>query len=159
MSPIEVENHLRIPVFLFTLLLFFQMITGLLLFNMHLGWSQESILEFYRLNVGDGIHMSFATFLQTASPHLTSMALISFLIIHFLAFVPNVSFFFRWWGSLGLAFFTFLDIFSGLFIVYLSPSLYWLKIVGFVGFQFFFFVCTVMMFRSFLPSLNFQSTN
>lgn len=156
MSPVEVENHLRIPVFLFTLLLFFQMITGLLLFDHHLGWSMESILKFYHLNTDVSLGMSFATFLQTAVPHLGAMTLISFLIIHFLAFVPNVPFAIRWWGSLGLAFFTLLDIFSGLFIIHLSPSLYWIKIVAFIGFQFFFFVCTIMMFLSFIPTL--QST-
>lgn len=154
MHPTEVENHLRIPVFLFTLLLFFQMITGLLLFDYHLGWSQDSILKFYHMKLDDPVGMSFSTFLQTAVPHLGSMALISFLIIHFLAFVPDVSFGARWWGSLGLAAFTLVDIFAGLLIVYVNPGLYWIKILAFVGFQTFFFGCTMMMFLSFVPSLK-----
>ncbi len=153
MSPIEIENHLRIPVFLFTLLLFFQMITGLLLFDYHLGWTMDSLLKFYHLQPADPMGMSLSTFLQTAVPHLASMTLISFLIIHFLTFVPNVPFAIRWGGALGLAFFTLLDIFSGLIIIYLSADLYWIKIIGFLGFQIFFFACALIMFFSFLPLL------
>lgn len=153
----EVEHNLKIPVFLFTLLLFFQMITGLLLFDHHLGWSRESILNFYKLS--SSVPMSWSTFVQTAAPHLLSMGLISFLIVHFLTFVENVSFAWRWVFSLGLVFFTLLDIFAGTFILFVAAELYWLKIVAFLGFQFFFFCCTVMMLLSFKTILQDQSQN
>jgi hypothetical protein len=155
----EVESNLKVPVFLFTLLLFFQMITGLMLFDLHLGWSRNSILEFYKLKEVGQIGMSWGTFVQTAAPHLLSMALISFLIVHFLTFVENVPFAWRWGFSLALLSFTLIDIFAGVLILYISPDLYWVKILGFVGFQFFFFCCTLMMLSSFWSALQLQSKN
>lgn len=159
MSALEVQNRLRIPVFFFTLLLGFQMITGFLLFHIHLGWSKNGILNFYRALDPMAIPMSFSTFLETASPHLLSMGMISFLVIHFLTFVSNFSFKARWIIAVGLAFFTFLDIFAGIFILFISTKLWWIKIFAFWGFQFSFLAGTLMMLLSLIPSRQLQSVN
>ena len=159
MSVLEIHNRLRVPVFFFTLLLAFQMVTGFLLFHLHIGWSQESVLQFYKLLEGDQVPMSFTTFLETAVPHLVSMAMISFLVIHFLTFVAQVSFFWRWTVALSLAAFTLIDIFAGLVVIHVSPALWWFKILAFWGFQLSFLLGTVMMFSAFIPSAQDQLAN
>ena len=159
MSVLEIHNKLKIPVFFFTLLLFFQLITGFLLFHTHIGWTHSSVLEFYKMNSSHELPMSFETFLQTAAPHLISMGMISFLVIHFLTFVTQVRFRWRWTVAISLAFFTILDIFAGVFVLYISSSLWWLKILAFWGFQFSFFSGTLMMLASLTPLRQLQSEN
>lgn len=152
-------DELKIPVFLFTLLLFFQIVTAWLLFDSRFGWTKTSILNFYKLDSMFSQAQSFEGFLKTASPHLLSIGLITFLIIHFFAFTPHFSSRFRWFLGLGLGSFTFLDIFAGGFILLLGPDIYWLKIVSFLGFQLFFVGSVGVLFHSLICSPHSQAAN
>lgn len=133
------QFHLIIAAYV--LLMILHLGTALFLFGMKLGWSPDSIQSFY---LGDNqtyaVGRSRLGLIETAVPHLISIATTAFILSHFLLFVPTVSTRTKLIiGALfpisGLA-----DIAAGFFILYYGSGFVFLKFASFIIFQLSYFV-------------------
>ncbi len=124
--------------------------TNILLFAAKMGFSYQSILEYYLGN--EEIFrtpVSYMGLLETTHAHLFAYAILLLLLNHLLAFA-NIS---PCWKTVGIVF-TYgsgmLDIASGWLIVYVAPAFAWVKLLAFLTLQLSLAVVIVLVLMSVL---------
>lgn len=141
----------RIPLFGFFALFGAQILTGLALFHLKYGWTFGRLRAAFVNSQGS---LSWAHFLETAVPHVVAIGTITFILGHFLAFVPELQISHRLTLSLGLLFAGILNSLSGSVIILWGPSWVAVKLLTFCVFQFFLFAVTVVILKSAISSLQ-----
>lgn len=128
------QYHLIIGIY--SLLMILHLGTSFLLFALKLGSSLPSIQQFYlgssELNA---LPKSASGLLETTVPHLATVGIITFVLCHFLIFIPRISSLTKWILGLSFPLAGLLNLASGFFVVYLGSVFIVLKLLSFVLFQ------------------------
>jgi hypothetical protein len=128
------QYHLIIGIY--SLLMILHLGTSFLLFATKMGWSLPSIQEFYLGNAQlNSLPKSTSGLLETAVPHLATVGIITFVLGHFLIFIPQISSSTKWTLGLSFPLAGLLNLASGFFIIYFGSAFIILKILSFVLFQ------------------------
>ncbi len=128
------QYHLIIGIY--SLLMILHLGTSFLLFTTKMGWSLPSIQQFYlgdlEINLLPKSEMGL---LETAVQHLAAVGIISFILSHFLIFIPQISSSTKWILGLSFPLAGLLNLASGFFIIYFGPAFVVFKLLSFVIFQ------------------------
>ena len=120
----------------YTILMILHLGTAFFLFGMKMGWSPESIQQFYLGNPElFSVGRSRLGLIETAVPHLVSIASTAFILSHFLIFVPEVSTRSKLIVGALFPILGLFDVASGFFIFYYGPLFVYLKYLSFLCFQ------------------------
>ena len=131
-----------------------QIVSGILLFFYKIGYSFETVSDYYLGNEDTFVMpKSFHGLLETSMPHLVAQVGISFIVAHFLMFINEISTKKLLWGY-SLVLFAILDILSPYFILWFGDIFIWLKLIAFIGFEISLFVVLSMVLFSYISSFH-----
>lgn len=129
------NNNLKLIVLLFVLLCSIQLLSGIILFFVKIGFNYEMMIEYFLGNEEKFmIKKEFNGLLETSMFHLVGQVTVAFIIAHFVLFIKDKSPFLIFCGY-GVIVFSFLDILAPYLIISFSSYFVWIKLFAFIGFE------------------------
>ena len=117
------------------------------LFYLKTGFTVEGVKRFFRPDLFDNLAQAstYLGVIKLVLPHILAMGLLSFVLAHFLWFVPRVSPMLLWVFGLTVSFMVLLHNLAPFLVIYHSASWAWLYFLSFIFFElgifWAFFVC------------------
>lgn len=144
------NNNLNLIVIIFLLLTLLHIISGVLLFTYKIGYSFETVSNYYLGNEEQFIMAkSLYGLLETTIPHLVAQVSIAFIVAHFLLFIKEPTPYKLLWGY-SIIIFAFLDIVSPYLVLMFGEIFVWLKIFSFICFEFSMFIVLLILFLEYI---------